>query len=63
MTWIELPGRADAAGLLDDPELEDDDDPMTVDLAGLCGICGSPVDLATGVCGNGHDDVDRADAR
>lgn len=62
MTWIELLDRAEAAGLLDDPELDDPEDPSTVDLAGLCGICGSPVDPATGVCGQGHDDLDRADA-
>ena len=61
-TWTELLGRAERAGLLPDPELDDPDDPMTVDLAGKCSICGADVDAESGVCANGHDDVDRADA-
>ena len=39
----------------------DADDPMEVDLAGPCSLCASPVSPQTGVCGNGHDDLDRAD--
>jgi hypothetical protein len=42
------------------PWLDDPADPHAVDLAGRCSLCGADVDPATGVCRNGHDDLDRA---
>ena len=43
-------------------DLDDMDDEMTVDLAGPCSIDGTDVDPDTGLCAEGHDDLDRADA-
>jgi hypothetical protein len=39
----------------------DPDDLHEVDLAGACSIDGTPVDAETGICQDGHDDLDRAD--
>ena len=59
MTLTDVLDRAEQLGLLAD--LEDPADPMTVELAGACSICGADVDPETGVCGQGHGDLDRAD--
>ena len=51
----------DVSDFLDVRELDDSDDPMTVHLVGPCSVCRTPVD-ADGLCAQGHDDLDRADA-
>ena len=51
----------DVSDFWDVRELDDPDDPMTVDLAGPCSVCGTAVDT-DGLCAECHDDLTRADA-
>jgi hypothetical protein len=50
----------DVSDFWDVRELVDADDPMEVGLSGPCSIDGMSVNPVSGVCSNGHDDLDRA---